>query len=327
MAKKQKLRFPKMKFITAEEIESIFSYQEFIPILKAAFTQDYEVPQRHHYEYDNGVGENTSTLLLMPAWSNGEYVGIKTVTVSPYNGQFNLPSIQGIYTLVDAKNGIVKTLMDAKSLTVKRTAATSALASGFLSREDSKVLLMVGTGALAPELIEAHCAVRPIEKVLIWGRNSSKAQKVKDEIKSLNIETKVAEDLENSVSEADIISVATLSAEPLIFGEWLQPSQHLDLVGAYRPDMRETDDIALSKSSVFIDQQGALKESGDLAIPIQNGVFSAEMVKGELKELCEKGETARMSNKEITLFKSVGHALEDLSAALYILGKLSRAQN
>lgn len=311
-----------MKFISAENIAAIFNYEEFIPLLREAFLGDYTVPQRHHYEYENGIGDNTSTLLLMPAWSSGQYVGIKTVTVSPYNGEFDLPSIQGIYTLIDARNGLVKTQMEAKMLTVKRTAATSALASLYLSREEAETLLMVGTGALAPELIRAHHKVRPIKRVLIWGRSKEKVETVKGQLIDLALEIETVSSLEEAVLQADIISVATLSQEPLVFGKWLQPGQHLDLVGAYRPDMRETDDEALKKASIFIDHPGALKESGDLAIPLEQGVIQKEDVQGELKGLCEAGKLARKNHEEITLFKSVGHALEDLSAALYVMEKL-----
>lgn len=311
-----------MKFISADDIVAVFDYKEFIPLLREAFLGDFTVPQRHHYEYENGVGDNTSTLLLMPAWSSGQYVGIKTVTVSPYNGDFDLPSIQGIYTLIDAKNGLVKTQMEAKMLTVKRTAATSALASLYLSREDSSTLLMVGTGALAPELIKAHCSVRPIKKVLIWGRNREKAAAVKEQLTHLELEIEVVTSLEDAVPQADIISVATLSQEPLVFGKCLKPGQHLDLVGAYKPDMRETDDEALKRSSIFIDHPGALKESGDLAIPLAKGVITEKDIQGELKGLSEAGKLARKANEGITLFKSVGHALEDLAGALYILEKL-----
>lgn len=311
-----------MNFISAEDIAAAFDYKEFILLLKEAFLGDFTVPQRHHYEYENGVGENTSTLLLMPAWSSGRYVGIKTVTVSPYNGELDLPSIQGIYTLIDAKNGLVKTQMEAKMLTVKRTAATSALASLYLSRENSDTLLMVGTGALAPELIKAHCSVRPIKKVLVWGRNNQKAELVKEQLIDLGVDLEAVSSLEDAVEQADIISVATLSLEPLVFGKWLKPGQHLDLVGAYRPDMRETDDEALTRSSIFIDHAGALKESGDLAIPIEQGVIEEEEIQGELKGLCEVDKLARKKDMEITLFKSVGHALEDLSAALYLINKL-----
>ncbi len=311
-----------MKFISAKDIEAVFDYTEFIPLLREAFLGDFTVPQRHHYEYENGVGDNTSTLLLMPAWSSGQYVGIKTVTVSPYNGNFDLPSIQGIYTLIDAKNGLVKTQMEAKMLTVKRTAATSALASLYLSREDASTLLMVGTGALAPELIKAHCSIRPIKRVLIWGRSMEKAMAVKALVADLKLEIEAVSSLEEAVPQADIISVATLSKEPLVFGKWLKPGQHLDLVGAYKPDMRETDDEALKRSTLFIDHPGALKESGDLAIPLAEGVIEEKEIKGELKTLCKTNRLARGSDSEITLFKSVGHALEDLSAALYVMGRL-----
>ncbi|GAB5524954.1 MAG: ornithine cyclodeaminase family protein [Roseivirga sp.] len=311
-----------MKFISADDIAAVFDYKEFVPLLKEAFLGDFTVPQRHHYEYENGVGDNTSTLLLMPAWSSGQYVGIKTVTVSPYNGRFDLPSIQGIYTLIDAKNGLVKTQVEAKVLTVKRTAATSALASLYLSRENAETLLMVGTGALAPELIKAHCSVRPLKRVLIWGRSTEKALAVKALLTDLELEIEVVSSLEDAVPQADIISVATLSQEPLVFGKWLKPGQHLDLVGAYRPDMRETDDESLKRSSLFIDHPGALKESGDLAIPLEQGVIVEKDIKSELKALSKADQVARSSDTEITLFKSVGHALEDLSAALYVMGKL-----
>ena len=199
----------------------------------------------------------------MPAWSNEEYVGVKVVTVSPYNGQFNLPGIQGVYTLIKAENGLVEAQIDAKVLTVKRTAATSALASSFLSREDSSTLLMVGTGALSPELIQAHCAVRPITKVLIWGRSIEKAQAICDNLTTEGVSLSPIESIEAGMAEADIISVATLSQEPLVFGKWLKPGQHLDLVGAYRPDIREADDETLSRSSIFIDHEGAMTETGD----------------------------------------------------------------
>jgi len=311
-----------MNFISADDIVAVFNYAEFIPLLKEAFLGDFNVPQRHHYEYENGVGENTSTLLIMPAWSSGEYVGIKTVTVSPYNGAIDLPAIQGIYTLIDAKNGLVKTQMEAKMLTVKRTAATSALASLYLSREDAGTLLIVGTGALAPELIKAHSTVRPIKKVLIWGRSTTKAELVKEQLADLELEVEAVSSLEDAVAQADIISVATLSIDPVVFSQWPKPGQHLDLVGAYRPDMRETDDVALTKASIFIDHPGALKESGDLAIPLAQEAIQPEDIKAELKVLCKADKLARTSGEEITLFKSVGHALEDLAGALYVMAKL-----
>ncbi len=308
--------------ITADQIESIWDYESFIPELKRTFQADITVPERQHYDYQNGQGEHNSTLLIMPAWSNKEYVGIKMVTVSPHNGELNLPSIQGNYTLIEAKNGMIKAQIDAKKLTVKRTAATSALASKYLSKENCKILLMVGTGALCPELIKAHCTVRPIEKVLIWGRSFDKASEQASKLRNDSIEIMATESLETGVQQADIISVATLSASPLIKGKWLQPGQHLDLVGSYRPDMREADDNCLIRSSIYIDSEGALKESGDLTIPLANKIISEEDIDSNLFEMTKTELMHRKSEKEITLFKSVGHALEDLSAAIYLMNKI-----
>lgn len=312
-----------MNYISGEDIASVFSYEAFIPVLRKAFCGTYNVPPRQHHEFENGMGENTSTLLIMPAWSNGQYVGIKTVTVSPYNSQLGLPAIQGIYTLIDAQNGLIKTQMDAKVLTVKRTAATSALASKFLSRSDSDTLLMIGTGALAPELIQAHCTVRPIKKVIVWGRNTEKARELKNQLSNQVADIEVVTSLEQAVKKAHIISIATLSREPLVLGKWLKPGQHLDLVGAYRPDMREADDEVLKRASIFIDHEGALKESGDLYVPLQKGSITEGDIKSDLKALSQENKEARSDKKEITLFKSVGHALEDLSAALFVLEKMN----
>lgn len=308
--------------ISADQIESLWQYDAFIPLLENAFQSDIVVPQRNHYNYENGQGENNSTLLIMPAWSNKEYVGVKMVTVSPHNGDLGLPSIQGNYTLIEAKNGKIKAQIDAKKLTVKRTAATSALASKYLSKKDSKALLMIGTGALCPELIRAHCSVRPIEHVFIWGRAFTKAQQRAKELQSEKFEIRPIESLEQVAQSVDIISVATLSPRPLVFGKWLKSGQHIDLVGSYRPDMREADNECLLKSSLFIDSEGALKESGDLAIPISEKVIAKSDIKSTLFEMTKHQVYQRASDQEITLFKSVGHALEDLSAAIYLMKEL-----
>lgn len=312
-----------MNFVSGERIAELFDYQEFLPQLSSAFCDEYVVPQRHHYHYENGQGPNPSTLLIMPAWSQGNYVGVKTVTVSPYNGDFDLPSIQGTYSLINATNGLIEAQLDAKSLTVKRTAAASALASSFLSRKDSESLLMVGTGALSAELIKAHCAVRPIKKVWIWGRSLKKVKTVIDRLNLPNVECNTIATIEAGIKVADIVSVATLSPDPLVFGKWLRPGQHLDLVGAYRPDMRESDDEVVKKASLFVDSiPAALEEAGDLAIPLKEGIIKKEDIKADLFALCHGKQKGRNSSEEITLFKSVGHALEDLAAALYLIKKL-----
>jgi ornithine cyclodeaminase/alanine dehydrogenase-like protein (mu-crystallin family) len=268
--------------------------------------------------------------LLMPAWQVGKYLGVKMVTVSPKNGKYNLPSIHGIYTLFDAAQGMPLAQINATTLTAQRTAAASALASSFLSKKNSKTLLMVGTGALAPELIRAHISVRPIETVYVWGRNLEKAKAVSNFItkylqvsEKANFEVFPIENIEEGIEKADIISCATLSPTPLIFGKNLKAGQHLDLVGAYRPDMREADDEVILKSSVFIDTYDGMHESGDIASPLKDGILKRENICGDLFQLCRGEKTGRKNNNEITFFKSVGHALEDLAAAKLIYEKLN----
>jgi len=219
---------------------------------------------------------------------------------------------------MDATNGITKAMIDAKALTIKLTAATSDLASTFLSRPDSSSLLMIGTGALAPELIAAHAAVRPIRKVFVWGRNFSNAQQIANALDSETYSVIAIEKIEHKIGEVDIISSATLSPTPLIFGDYLKAGQHLDLVGSYKPDMREADDVAVQRSSLFVDTYGgASKESGDLFLPLQQGIIARSDLKAELSELCSGKHAGRQSEIEITFFKSVGYALEDLIAARY----------
>lgn len=312
--------------ISKEQLEEHLDYPNLIEALRKAFQENYIVPARHHHNYTNPQEGIDSTLLLMPAWQDGKYLGVKIVTVSPKNGQYNLPSIHGVYTLFDAHKGMPLAQIDAATLTAQRTAAASALASSFLSKKDSKVLLMVGTGALAPELIKAHMSIRPIKKIYIWGRNFEKSKRLAKKITIIlqneNCEIFPVHQMEKAIKEADIISSATLSSKPLLFGDKLKAGQHLDLVGAYKPDMRESDDVAILRSSVFVDTYGGIHESGDIQEPMQKGILQKENICGDLFELSQGEKIGRKNSNEITLFKSVGHALEDLAAAKLIYEKL-----
>lgn len=302
--------------IDAAMVESALDYTFLIERLKEGFKRDLGIPKRHHHNYPNPKRGEDSTLLIMPAWESGKVLGIKVVNVVPGNGKEGLPAIHGLYLYFDAVTGIPLSIMDSNMITKKRTAATSALASTFLSRQNSSSLLVVGTGAMAPELIRAHCTVRKIEKVLIWGRNFKKALTISKELAIENVEILPAKDLESAVRQSDIISTATLSIDPLIKGAWLSKGKHIDLVGSYRPDMREADDEVIMRSSLFIDSfDGAPYESGDLSIPLNKRVISLEYIKADLFQLCRGEKTGRTSENEITCFKSVGHALEDLVAA------------
>ncbi len=306
-----------MTQITSRQLEELLSFERLVPALEKAFTEEISAPRRHHHNFPNPEEKIDSTLLLMPAWKAGAYLGIKIVIVSPNNQKFQLPTIQGQYLLFDAHKGKQLAQMDAKFLTVRRTAAASALASQYLSRPDSKSLLLIGTGALAPQLIKAHAAVRPIEQVWIWGRNFDKAEALAQNLQNKQWQIAAIKDQRSVLPQADIISCATMSPDPLVFGSYLQPGQHIDLVGSYLPHTRESDDLAITRARVYADNlEAAPHESGDLAIPIEKGLLKMEDIQGDLFGLCRNEVEGRKTKEEITLFKSVGHALEDLAAAV-----------
>jgi len=300
-------------------IESNTRFTELIEALKNGFySNSIIVPMRHHHDFPNPEVGADSTLLLMPAWNPGKESGVKIVTVSPQNGQFNLPSIQGTYIYLDAINGTIKAILEAKSLTVKRTAAASALASSFLSREDASSLLMIGTGALSINLIKAHASIRSIKQVYVWGRDFEKGKAISNALQDENFTIEAIQDISDKIAEVDIVSRATLSKTPLVLGKHLKPGQHIDLVGAYKKDMREADDETMTKASIYVDTfQGGLKESGDIIIPLKNRTVKKTDIKADLFALCSNKSQCRTDASEITVFKSVGHALEDLVAAKY----------
>ena len=304
-----------MRVISAAEVDAALDYRVLVERLRQAFRSGAETPVRHHHDVQTW-GDNDATLLLMPAWQVGRHIGVKIVTVFPDNASRGLASVMGAYLLLDGKTGSPLALIDGPTLTVRRTAAASALAARYLAREDCERLLMVGTGSLAPHLILAHASVRPICNVLIWGRHHDKARRLASRLDRPKFRVAATEDLEGAVRGAHVISCATLSKEPLIRGAWLQPGTHVDLVGAYRPDMRETDDDAIRVARLFVDtREGALSEGGDLVQPLRDGVITEADIAGDLFDLTRGARAGRRFYDQITLFKSVGTAIEDLAAA------------
>jgi len=293
-----------------------------IDALERAFRADFCAPHRQHHRIGSaGAGAGAENMLLvMPAWRTGGCVGVKLVTVFPGNSALGHPSVHGSYSLFDGATGIPLASLDGTELTRRRTAAASALAARYLARADASRLLMVGTGALAVHVIESHAAVRPIQSVRIWGRRSERAAKLARELAGRGFDIEVTDDLEGAVRWADIVSCATLASAPLVEGRWLRSGQHIDLIGAFTPTMREVDDAALSRASIYVDTQAALAESGELVQALASGAITAANIQGELGDLV-RGRGARRSADEITLFKSVGSAIEDLAAAeLAVLG-------
>lgn len=304
--------------LDAKQTAAALPWLALVEALRAGFINDCAAPTRHHHEFII-PGEAAGTLLLMPAWMEGEFLGVKQVLVIPDNTKRGLSAVSASYQLSSAKTGELLAIIDGAVLTHRRTAAASALASNYLSRADSEHLLMVGTGGLAPNLIEAHCAVRPISTVSIWGRNVENSEKLAQQMRKSGLCVNVVTDLQAAAQHADIISTATLSEEPLICGDWIVPGTHVDLVGAFNPSMRESDDELIRQASVFVDTiDGALQEAGDIIQAIQSGAFSAEDIQSDLFALTGGDHQGRCSDQEITVFKSVGTALEDLAAAVLV---------
>ena len=314
-----------MRFITAPEIEIALDQKSLIEALRRAFrmgasARPYEAPLRNRFYVEN-VHADPTILLNMPSWQVDGDLGIKMVTVNTGNPAKGLPMVQGVYLFLDATTGKVRGILEAEMITVKRTAAASALASSYLSRSDASRLLIVGAGALARHFIDAHRAVRPISDVLVWNRTAKRAEelvanyKLQEDASALN-SIGVTDDLEAAVSGADIVTCITASSEPVIFGDWVREGTHIDLVGAFSPDSRESDDALVQKARIFVDTRtGALAEAGDLIIPMNKGLISEEDVAADLFDLTQGERDGRRFYEQITLFKNCGSAIEDLVAA------------
>uniref|UniRef100_UPI003BA9007D ornithine cyclodeaminase family protein n=1 Tax=Stappia sp. TaxID=1870903 RepID=UPI003BA9007D len=288
-----------------------------IEALRAMFRDGCEMPVRHHHDFAI-PGEDDGTLLLMPAWVPGRYIGVKLATVVPGNGRRGLPAIMASYLLSDAVTGKMVAMIDGGELTARRTAAASALAADYLARPAARHLVIVGTGRLAANLAAAHAAVRPLSRISVWGRDPEKAAAVAEDVSEhLDILARPVDDLEKAVGEADIVSCATLSQTPIIQGEWLREGCHVDLVGAFKPSMRETDDEVMRRGRVFVDTRaGATKEGGDIVQALSSGALSEDRIEADLFELAGGRFAAMRDDKDITVFKSVGAALEDLAGAI-----------
>ena len=298
--------------IDAERLRALTPWPKLIDALQSAFREPCEVPERLHFDI-GGVG----SLIIMPAWEQNGFLGVKVVQVFPGNSRMGKPTVHGMYMLASAGNGEVLAFIDAQELTARRTAATSALASRFLSRDSSRCLLVMGTGRLAAEVIPAHAAVRPIERVLIWGRSRERASSLADRINNtLSLHAEPVDCLEHALLQADIISTVTAAFDPILPGRGVRAGTHIDLIGGYTSLMREADDDAIRAAAIYVDMvSSALREAGDIAIPLERGIIGRSAIRGDLFDLCSGRVPRRGADKDVTLFKSVGLALEDLAAA------------
>lgn len=319
---------PACPFIASAAVERLTPWSLLLPALEAAFQQPPSMPGRHGTDIPV-PGDRPGSLLVMPAWRAGDVLGVKLVTVFPGARALGKAAVSGLYMLANGRTGEPLALFDAQELTARRTAGTSALAASYLARRNSTALLMIGAGHLAPRLIAAHAAVRPITTVMIWARDPSKAAALAADVRTTSgLAVHAVTDLAPAASAADIISVATLSSTPLLEGQWLSPGVHIDLVGGFTAKMREADDVVMRRATIWLDQHDAcLREAGDIVDPLARGVIGLEAICGDLFGLVAGSACGRSSADAITLFKSVGLALEDLAAAELAWGGWQREQS
>ncbi len=307
-------------FFDRAAVDRALPYDALIEALRKAFAEGLEAPVRHHHEIPRG-GKEPATLLLMPAWRPDREIGVKLLTIFPGNEEAHgLSSVQAVYLLFDGGTGAPRALMDGTALTLRRTAAASALAARFLAREDASTLLVIGAGSLAPHLVRAHATVRPVRRVMVWNRTPARARALAETLAREGFEARAVEDRIAALAEAEIVSCATMSPEPLMSGEHLRPGTHVDLVGAFRPDMREGDDALMRRARVYVDTMaGALAEAGDILRALESGALAEDAICGDLYALCQGKAEGRKDPAEITVFKSVGSAVEDLAAAALVV--------
>ena len=305
-----------MKILTAEDVHAALSYPAMIDALQEAYSGSFNMPPRQVFLLDDQP-ENHDAFAVLPSW-NDELVAVKSFTYFPDNPKPKYASLYSKIMLFDRKHGEPLALVDGTSVTFWRTAGISGLASRLLSREDSKTLLLLGTGNLAPYIIRAQLSVRPIDRVMVWGRTLGNAQGVVEQLAKENdaVRFEVANDLQAACGEADIIVSATGSHEPLVFGDWVRPGTHTNFIGNHHATKRECDTALVAKSKVYADSYvNCFKEAGEVLVPIDEGAISKDHVVGELMQMCSGAVALRESEDEITLFKSIGLALSDLVGA------------
>lgn len=257
--------------------------------------------------------EGENTLLNRSAWIAGLGLTVKCATIFPGNKAIGKPAIGGAVNLFSGKDGALEAILDFALVTKWKTAGDSLLAARRLARPDSKNILIVGAGTVGYSLYEAYGAAFPQAKFTVWNRSTAGARAMQAACPDIAI----ADDLETAVKGADVITSATMSTDPIIKGAWLQPGQHIDLIGAYRPDMREVDDAALNRARVFVDsRETTIGHIGELKIPIAAGTFKADDVVADYYQL---DQFQRHNPDEITLFKNGGGAHLDLMTSRYIL--------
>lgn len=264
---------------------------------------------------DSFLYRGEAVMLTRSAWIEGLGIAVKTATIFPQNRTRGLPAVNGGVCLYDDVTGRHEAVVDFHLVTRWKTAGDSLLAARHLARPDSRRVLVVGAGTVARTMVAAYRSLFPAAAIAVWNRHPAGAAALAADLPGVA----VAEDLARAVTAADVIATATMATAPLIRGAWLRPGQHLDLIGAYKPDMREVDDAALRRARLFVDCRATtLDHIGELMIPLAEGAIARDDVLGDFYDLAAGG-FRRRSADEITICKNGGGAHLDLMTARYIL--------
>ncbi len=313
-----------MHMFDEAQVHALLDYGSLIGALRAAHRAD-AMPLASSLLLGEPPSEENKFLSLV-AWAAGDAIAVKLVGIFPANLALPSPepSVQGLVALFSGKTGAPVLVADGAAMTFRKTAADSALGASFLARPDAHTLLVVGAGGLAPHVIMAHTAARPsIRRVLIWNRSPARAQDLADRFVLNGVEIEAVENLDAAVASADVISCVTMATQPLVRGALLRPGTHVDLIGAYLPEMREADDDVVRRARVFVDTRKNCTGSGDIGTPIARGLLSLEAIEADLFDLCTGRHLGRTDASAITMYKNVGGGHLDLFTARHLLAQAS----
>lgn len=313
-------------FINKETIASLLPMHECISVMEQTFRSLASGNCIQPLRPNMSLPDKTGLLAIMPAYAGDiDVMGIKAISVFPQNKEFGFSSHQGMVLLFETKNGKLLCMADADEITAIRTPAASAVATNLLARKDAETLSIIGSGLQAERHIEAMMLIRKIKKITIWSRNETNSKVLAEEVSAnYKIDINIAKNPEEAVRDMDIICTVTSSADPLVKGEWVSKGTHINAVGSSTPVARELDTVAILKSKLFTDcYESLFKEAGDFIIPKNEGAIDDSHVKGEIGELLLGKKEGRTNDNDITVFKSLGLAVEDIFSVNYIYQKLN----
>lgn len=313
-----------MEVISSERVEALLDFPALIETLREGFRQGAVMPPRTRHDID---GSDGTSLFVMPAWQAGVGRVVKLMSAVPSNAARGLRTSSEVLSVFDPVTGELRAVIESTSLTNMRTAAASALAASYLARTDAATLALLATGPLSPYMAWAHALVRPYARIVVWGRALARADATAAAIRRRlgpEVEIVATDDPQEAVRGADVVCTATRATEPVLRGRWLKPGTHVDLVGGYKQDMRESDDDVVAGAAIFVDRyEAALRDPGDIVQPLEAGVISRSQILADLAELACGLHPGRTDADSTTVFKSVGCGLEDLYAARLVLDRLS----